>query len=99
LFAKLRKPTIGFVMSLCPSVCSHGISLLPGNGFSWHLIFEYFSKVYPENSSLIKIWQKWRALYPKTNIHFLLYLSELFLEWEMFQTKLAEKIKTRTFVQ
>jgi len=35
----------------------------------------------------------------KTNIHFWLYLAELFLEWEMFQTKLAEKIKTRTCVQ
>jgi hypothetical protein len=30
---------------------------------------------------------------------FLLYLAELFLEWEMFQTKLAEKIKTRIRVQ
>ena len=29
----------------------------------------------------------------KTNVHFL-YLSQFFLEWEKFQTKVAEKIKT-----
>jgi len=29
----------------------------------------------------------------KTDIHFLSYLA-LFLEWEMFQTKVVEKIKT-----
>ena len=31
----------------------------------------------------------------KTNIHFLSYLTHLFLEWEMFQTKVVEKIKTQ----
>jgi len=30
----------------------------------------------------------------KTNIHFLSYLSQFFLEWEMLQTTLVEKIKT-----
>jgi hypothetical protein len=30
----------------------------------------------------------------KTNIHFLTYLTHLFLEVEMFQTKVVEKIKT-----
>jgi hypothetical protein len=30
----------------------------------------------------------------KINIHFLLYLAHLFLEWEMFQTEVVEKIKT-----
>jgi len=30
----------------------------------------------------------------KTNIHFWSYLARLFLEWEMFQTKVVEKIKT-----
>jgi hypothetical protein len=29
-----------------------------------------------------------------TNIHFLLYLAQLSLEWEMFHTKIVEKIKT-----
>jgi hypothetical protein len=30
----------------------------------------------------------------KTNIHFLSYRAYLFLEWEMFRTKVVEKIKT-----
>ena len=30
----------------------------------------------------------------KTNIHFWPYLAEFFLEWEMFETKILEKIKT-----
>ena len=30
----------------------------------------------------------------KTNIHFLLYLAQFFLECKMFQTKVADKIKT-----
>jgi len=30
----------------------------------------------------------------KTNIHLLAYLTHLALEWEMFQTKVVEKIKT-----
>jgi len=31
----------------------------------------------------------------QTNIHFLSYLVQFFLEWETFQTKVVEKIKTR----
>jgi len=30
----------------------------------------------------------------KTDIHFLSYLAQFFLEWEMIQTKFVEKIKT-----
>ena len=30
----------------------------------------------------------------ETNIHFRSYLAQFFLEWEMFQTKIVEKIKT-----
>ena len=30
-----------------------------------------------------------------TNIHLWSYLAQFFLEWEMFQTKVVEKIKTR----
>jgi hypothetical protein len=32
----------------------------------------------------------------KTNIHFWSYLAQFFLEWEMFQTKVVEKIKRHT---
>jgi len=53
-----------------------------------------FRKISRENSSFIKIRQNYRALYMKTNIHFLSYLAQFFLEWEMFQTKVVQKIKT-----
>ena len=54
---------------LC-DVCPHETTRLPLGGFSWNLIFEYFSKICRENSIFIKIWQKYRAaLYMKSNIH------------------------------
>ena len=49
--AKLRKATVGFVMSVRP----HGTPRLPLDGFSWILTFGYFSKICRENYSLIKI--------------------------------------------
>jgi hypothetical protein len=33
----------------------------------------------------------------KTFSHLLQYLAEFFLEWEMFQTKFEEKIKTQFY--
>jgi hypothetical protein len=46
-FAKLRKATISFVMSVRPSVRPHETTLLPLDGFWWNLVFEYFSKNLP----------------------------------------------------
>jgi hypothetical protein len=40
-----------------PSVCPHGTSGLPLDGFLWNLMFEYYSKICRENLSFIKIWQ------------------------------------------
>ena len=31
----------------------------------------------------------------KTDIHFWSYVAQFFLEWEMFETKIVEKMKTR----
>ena len=39
------------------------------------------------------------VLYMKTNIHFLTYLAQFFLEWEMFQTEVVEEIKTHILFQ
>jgi hypothetical protein len=41
-YAKWRKVTINFVMSVCPSICSHGSTRLPMDGFLWYFIFQYF---------------------------------------------------------
>jgi hypothetical protein len=89
---RLVRPSVPpFVL---PSVFPHGTTLLPLDGFSWDLIFKYFSKICWENSSFIKIWHEQRVFYMKTYVHLWQYLAEFFLEWEVFQTKAVEKIKT-----
>jgi len=42
-FVKLRKATVSFVMSVCPSV---GV-----DGIWWNLVLEYFFSISQENSS------------------------------------------------
>jgi hypothetical protein len=44
-FAKFWKATISFDVSVCPSVLPIGTTELPRDGFSWDLVFEYFSKI------------------------------------------------------
>ena len=56
------------------------------------VFFEYLSRKY-------NFHQEWRVLYMKTNIYFWSYLAQFFLEREMFQTKIIEKIKTQFEVQ
>ena len=52
-------------------------------------------KICQENSSFTKIWQgKQGKLYVKTDIHFWSYPAQFFIEWEMSQTEVVEKIKT-----
>ena len=55
----------------------------------------FFSKICRENSSFIKIRQEQGILYVKTFSHLWQYLAKFFLEWQMFQTKVVKKIKTR----
>jgi hypothetical protein len=81
-------------LSVCLSVRPHGIARLAPDGFSWSLIFEYFSKICRENPSFITSGQEHRVLCMKTNIHLSPHLPQFFLEREMFQTNVVEKIKT-----
>ena len=90
----MRKAAISFVTSVRP----HGTTRLPLDGFSWNLIFEDFSKLCRENSCFIKIGQERRVLYMKTYIHFSSYISQFFLEWEMFQTKNCRENPNTYFV-
>ena len=46
-FAKLRTATNDVVMSFCLSVCPHGTTRLPLDGFTWNLIFEDFKNICP----------------------------------------------------
>ena len=56
--------------------------------------FSIFRKCIRENTSFLKIGQEWLALYVKVNIDFWSYLLQFFLEWNIFHTKVVEKIKT-----
>jgi hypothetical protein len=77
---------------VCPSVPMSAWNSLASNWWiSWNLIFDYFSKICRENSSFIKIWQEYQVLYIKANINF------WFSEWEIFRTKVVEKIKIHIF--
>ena len=73
-FAKLRKAVIKFIVSVGPSVRTKKL------GSCWtdfHEIWysSYFPKIWRQNSSFIHIWQEWRMLYIKTNIHFFYLIS------------------------
>jgi hypothetical protein len=50
-FAKLKSDCLSV------SVCLHGTTQLPLDGFSWNLIFKYISKM-SKNSCFNKIWQE-----------------------------------------
>ena len=55
------------------------------------VIFQYFFNSV-ENSGITKIWQEWQVLHVHTCLHI---CDIVRLEWEMFQTKGVEKIKTQ----
>jgi hypothetical protein len=86
--------TGNFVMSVCLSVRPRVITRLPLEEFSWNLIFEYFSKICPVNSSFIQIYQELRVHHMNNYVYLWKYLTEFFIEWEIFQIKVVEKIKT-----
>ena len=90
---KIAKSDIIFVMSVCPFV-PHGITRLSNDKFSWNLVSEHFYKICRDIPTFINIRQEQQVFYVKTDIHFWSYLAQFFLKWEMFQTKVAVKIKT-----
>ena len=96
-FAIWRKANVSFVMFLCPSARPRGTTRLRLDGLSWHLMFEYFSKICRHNSSLIEVEQEKRVLYMTIDTNFVSYLAQFFLEWNMFQKNLYRKSK-HTFV-
>jgi hypothetical protein len=95
-FVKLRKATTNtLILSLRPSVCPYATTRLPLNGFSWNLILSVFRKSVQRIQVSLKSDKNnghftWRPIYT----YFLSYLAHFLLEWEMFQTKVVEKIKT-----
>jgi len=81
--------------SSCLSVRPRGTNRLPLDGFSWIWYLSIFRKICRKNSRSVKIWQDVRVLHTQTNTTVCSYLAHFFLEWEIFQTKFVQKIKTR----
>jgi hypothetical protein len=78
-------------LSVFLSVRPHGATRLPLDGLSRKFIFP---KMCWENSSFVKFIQEWQVLYMKTSSHLWQYIAEPFLEWEISQMKVVDKIKT-----
>ena len=84
-------------MSVCPSVRPHGTTRLLLDGFSWNLIYECFTKIFEESSSLIKSDKHngsftWKPMYTYDQ-----YLSEFVLEWKNFTQNCGETQKHTFF--
>jgi hypothetical protein len=88
-FAKLRKATVSFVMSVLPFPCN--ISAPTGRNFIKFDISVFFGNPSKKNY-LIKTRQERKVFYIKTNKRFWSYVARFFLEWIIFQTKFVEKI-------
>jgi hypothetical protein len=58
-------------LSVCLSVCPHVSARLLLHGFPWNLILVTFMKSCQENSDLVEIRQKYRTLYTKTYVCFI----------------------------
>jgi hypothetical protein len=89
-FLKLRNACL----CVRPSGSMHRTTQLSLGGFSWNLVFEYFSKLCRENSSFVTIGQCKRVLYMNTNIHFFIISRAVLLRMRNVSDKIVEKIKT-----
>jgi len=62
------------------SVRPHVTTRLPIEGFSRNLVYEYFTKICRENSSVFELGLELRILYMITNKHFRSHLAQFFLK-------------------
>jgi hypothetical protein len=93
---KLRKVTISFVVSICTSVLPS--DRMEQRDYHWtdfhEILYLCILRKTRGHSSFIKIGHEVRVHYMKTNVHLWSYFSAFFLEWEIFLTKIVEKVKT-----
>jgi hypothetical protein len=85
--------TISFVMSVCPCRQTSAWNSLGPTGQIFMKVHYFFENCW-EDSGFIKIWQELCVLHVKTNICFWSCLTHFFLEWEMLQTEVVEKVTT-----
>jgi hypothetical protein len=93
-FAKFRKATIGFLLSVWPSACPRGKTRLTLDGFSWNFIFDVFLKSVEVIQISLKSDQNnvrvllWRPIYIFDNtLHIYSYNKKI------FRQKLQRKLK------
>jgi hypothetical protein len=80
-------------VSTRPSVHLHGTTRLPLDGFSLNLIFQYFFKSVEKIQVSFKSHKNnWYFTWRRILYTFLPCLTQFFLEWELFQIKVAVKI-------
>jgi hypothetical protein len=91
LISRVRK--IAKSISIDTSVCAHGTTRLPLDGFWLNLIFKLLSRCVEKIQVLLHL-TRISATWHETFSHLWQYLDELFLEWKMFSIKVIEKIKT-----
>ena len=96
-FAKLRKATITFVMSVCLSVCPYVrmeqiVSHWTGFHEIWYL--NIFRISVEKIQVFLKSEKNKRVLNVKTSLCFVSYLTRFLSELEMIQRIVVEKIKT-----
>jgi hypothetical protein len=79
---------------VCPSICpSSRFNSLPLDGFPLNVIFEYFSKICLEISSLIKIGQEQRVLYVNAYVDYDSISLNSSQSEKCFRQNVVEKIK------
>jgi hypothetical protein len=96
-FQKIAKSNYLFryvCLSVSPSVLPHGTTRLSLDEYSWNLICEDFFENLSRKFKFSLKSDKNKGYFTWRSIKILSYLAQFFLEWEMFQTKVVEKIKT-----
>jgi len=88
-FAKLRKASTSFVMSVCSS--EWNTSAPTRRIFMKFDIFGVFRK--PDEKIRVWILKRKTGIYVRTNTHIWLHLAQFLLEWEIFRTNIVEEIK------
>jgi hypothetical protein len=90
---ELRKAIISFVMSVRQPFRLHR-TRLSLDWFWWNLIFEFFQKTCRRNSAFRYNPSRITCTFMKTFLHLRQHLAAFFLEWEMYQVKVLDKLKT-----
>ena len=93
-FEKICRENSSFIEIWQKSVEKIQVSLKSDKNLSRNFKFHWnLTKICRENSTFIEIWQEKRVLCIQTYVHFLSHVAHFFLEWEIFQPEVVEKIK------